>query len=67
MSFHKWNMRQCHDFDDLALIVRVAEAGGLAAAEWATQVPKATLSRRRNALEETLGVRLARRPRKGMF
>ena len=60
-------MRQFHDFDGLALFVQIAQAGGLAAAERATQVPKATLSRRLNALEEGLGVRLARRTRQGII
>ncbi len=64
--FQNWNMRQFQDFDGLALFVQIAQAGGLTAAEQATQVPKATLSRRLNALEESLGVRLARRSRKGI-
>ena len=35
-------------------------------AERATGIPKATLSRRLSALEETLNVRLARRTKKGV-
>jgi DNA-binding transcriptional LysR family regulator len=54
------------DFDGLALFIRVAQAGGLAAAERATGIPKATLSRRLSALEETLNVRLVRRTKKGV-
>jgi DNA-binding transcriptional LysR family regulator len=55
------------DFDGLALFVRTVQAGGLAAAERATGVPKATLSRRLTALEATLNVHLARRTRKGLI
>ena len=54
------------DFDGLALFVRIVQAGGLAAAERATGIPKATLSRRLTALEEILNVRLARRTKKGV-
>ena len=42
------------------------QAGGLTSAERATGIPKATLSRRLSALEETLNVRLARRTKKGV-
>jgi DNA-binding transcriptional LysR family regulator len=63
--FQKWNMKAFGDFDGLALFVRIVQAGGLAAAERATGIPKATLSRRLSALEETLNVRLARRTKKG--
>jgi DNA-binding transcriptional LysR family regulator len=59
-------MKAFDDFDGLALFVRIVEAGGLAAAERATGIPKATLSRRLTALEETLNVRLARRTKKGV-
>jgi DNA-binding transcriptional LysR family regulator len=59
-------MKTFGDFDGLALFVRIVQAGGLAAAERATGIPKATLSRRLSALEETLGVRLARRTKKGV-
>ena len=64
--FQKWNMKTFGDFDGLALFVRIVQAGGLAAAERATGIPKATLSRRLSALEETLNVRLARRTKKGV-
>src|SRR5712671_1559883 len=63
VMFHKWNMK---DFDGLALFIRIVQAGGLASAERATGIPKATLSRRLSALEETLNVRLARRTKKGV-
>ena len=59
-------MKTFSDFDGLALFVRIVQAGGLAAAERATGIPKATLSRRLSALEETLNVRLARRTKKGV-
>ena len=59
-------MKAFGDFDGLALFVRIVQAGGLAAAERATGIPKATLSRRLSALEETLNVRLARRTKKGV-
>lgn len=59
-------MKTFGDFDGLALFVRIVQAGGLAAAERATGIPKATLSRRLSALEETLNVRLVRRTRKGV-
>lgn len=58
-------MKRFGDFDGLALFIRVVEAGGLAAAERATGIPKATLSRRLSMLEEGLKVRLLRRTRKG--
>jgi DNA-binding transcriptional LysR family regulator len=64
--FHKWNMKIFADFDGLALFIRIVQAGGLASAERATGIPKATLSRRLSALEETLNVRLARRTKKGV-
>jgi DNA-binding transcriptional LysR family regulator len=59
-------MKTFGDFDGLALFVRIVQAGGLAAAERATGIPKATLSRRLSALEETLNVRLARRTKRGV-
>ncbi|MGB0696798.1 MAG: LysR family transcriptional regulator [Rhodospirillaceae bacterium] len=59
-------MERFEDFDGLALFVAIADAGGLAAAERATGVPKATLSRRLAALEDRLGTRLVRRTRKGI-
>jgi len=59
-------MKTFGDFDGLALFVRIVQAGGLAAAERATGIPKATLSPRLSALEETLNVRLARRTKKGV-
>ncbi|MBB3980282.1 DNA-binding transcriptional LysR family regulator [Rhizobium azooxidifex] len=64
--FHLWNMKTFGDFDGLALFVRIAQAGGLAAAERATGISKATLSRRLSALEEALNVRLVRRTKKGI-
>src|SRR6478736_5840075 len=66
LMFHKWNMSAFSDFDGLALFTRIVEAGGLAAAERATGIPKATLSRRLSALEKTLNVRLVRRTKKGV-
>ena len=59
-------MKRFGDFDGLALFVRIVEAGGLAPAERATGIPKATLSRRLSMLEESLKVRLLRRTRKGV-
>lgn len=59
-------MKPFSDFDGLALFIRVVQAGGLASAERATGIPKATLSRRLSVLEEALNVRLARRTRKGV-
>ncbi|PZM13950.1 LysR family transcriptional regulator [Rhizobium tubonense] len=59
-------MKTFGDFDGLALFVRVVQAGGLGAAERATGISKATLSRRLSALEETLNVRLVRRTKKGV-
>jgi len=67
ITFHKWNMKPFADFDGLALFVRIVRAGGLASAERATGIPKATLSRRLSALEESLNVRLARRTKKGVI
>lgn len=66
MVYHKWNMKTFNDFDGLALFIRIVQAGGLAAAERATGIPKATLSRRLSVLEESLNVRLARRTQKGI-
>lgn len=59
-------MKAFQDFDGLALFVRIVRAGGLASAERATGIPKATLSRRLSALEEALNVRLVRRTKKGV-
>lgn len=59
-------MKTFVDFDGLALFIRVAQAGGLAAAERATGISKATLSRRLTTLEDTLNVRLVRRTKKGI-
>jgi DNA-binding transcriptional LysR family regulator len=47
--------------DDLDLFARVVEAGGFAAAERATGIPKSRLSRRVSALETRLGGRLIER------
>jgi DNA-binding transcriptional LysR family regulator len=66
LLFHNWNMKTFGDFDGLALFIRIAQAGGLAPAERATGIPKATLSRRLSALEEALNVRLVRRTKKGV-
>lgn len=60
-------MKPFEDFDGLALFIRIVQAGGLAAAERATGIPKATLSRRLSVLEEALNVRLARRTKKGVI
>ena len=59
-------MTAFNDFDGLALFTHIVQAGSLAAAERATGIPKATLSRRLSALEQTLNVRLARRTKKGV-
>jgi DNA-binding transcriptional LysR family regulator len=59
-------MKTFGDFDGLALFIRIAQAGGLASAERATGIPKATLSRRLSVLEESLNVRLVRRTKKGV-
>lgn len=59
-------MKTFGDFDGLALFIRIAEAGGLAAAERSTSISKATLSRRLTALENSLNVRLVRRTKKGI-
>jgi DNA-binding transcriptional LysR family regulator len=64
--FQVRNMTRFGDFDGLALFTRIVEAGGLAAAERATGIPKATLSRRLTALEQALSVRLVRRTKKGV-
>jgi DNA-binding transcriptional LysR family regulator len=49
------------DFNDLYLFASVVEAGGFAAAERGTGIPKSRLSRRIAALEKQLGVRLIQR------
>lgn len=49
------------NLDDLDLFARVVEAGGYAAAERATGIPKSRLSRRVAALESRLGGRLIER------
>ncbi|KQT52320.1 hypothetical protein ASG54_23495 [Aureimonas sp. Leaf460] len=54
------------DFDGLVIFTRIAQAGSLAAAERATGIPKATLSRRLAALEQSLDVRLVRRTKTGV-
>ena len=46
------------DVADLALLVRVIEAGGFSAASRMTGTPQATVSRRISELEVRLGVRL---------
>jgi DNA-binding transcriptional LysR family regulator len=52
---------QIEDINDLYLFARVVEAGGFAAAERDTGIPKSRLSRRIAALEKHLGVRLIHR------
>jgi len=49
------------DINDLYLFARVVEAGGFAAAERDTGIPKSRLSRRIAGLEKQLGVRLRHR------
>ena len=49
------------DWNDLAIFVSVAEHGGFSAASRALGVPKSSLSRRLQLLEERLGVRLVQR------
>jgi DNA-binding transcriptional LysR family regulator len=49
------------DLNDLYLFGRVVEAGGFAAAERLTGIPKSRLSRRIAALEKSLNVRLIQR------
>jgi DNA-binding transcriptional LysR family regulator len=49
------------DLNDLYLFARVVEAGGFAAAERSTGIPKSRLSRRIAALESQLSVRLIQR------
>jgi DNA-binding transcriptional LysR family regulator len=52
---------QIEDINDLYLFARVVEAGGFAAAERDTGIPKSRLSRRIAGLEKQLGVRLIHR------
>lgn len=59
-------MKTFGDFDGLALFIRIVQAGGFGAAERATGISKATLSRRLSALEDALNVRLVRRTKKGV-
>lgn len=49
------------DLDDLSLFLAVADAGGFAAAETRTGLPRSTLSRAVQRLERTLGAPLAER------
>ncbi|WP_437669962.1 LysR substrate-binding domain-containing protein [Sorangium sp. So ce131] len=49
------------EWNDLALFVQIAEHGGLSSAGRALGVPKSTLGRRLQLLEERLGVRLVQR------
>lgn len=60
-------MKTFGDFDGLALFIRIVQAGGFGAAERATGISKATLSRRLSALEDALNVRLVRRTKKGVI
>ena len=55
------NAPNTSNLDDLALFALVAEHGGFAAAERASDVPKSRLSRRLAALEAQLGARLIQR------
>lgn len=52
---------QIEDINDLYLFARVVEAGGFAAAERDTGIPKSRLSRRIAGLERQLGVKLIHR------
>ena len=54
-------MTRIHDLNDLAYFAAVAEHGGFAAAERATDTPKSKLSRRVAQLEARLGTRLIQR------
>lgn len=56
-----------HDLNDLTLFARVVEAGGYSAAERLTGIPKSRLSRRVQALEAELGVRLIQRTANRFF
>lgn len=58
---HKWNNGPVLDLNDLRFFVRVVDHGGLSAAGRALGLPKSTLSRRLQALERRLGVRLVQR------
>jgi DNA-binding transcriptional LysR family regulator len=49
------------DYDGLALLVRIAEAGSLSGAARALGLPKSTVSRRLDQLEAKLGARLVHR------
>ncbi|WP_437622710.1 LysR substrate-binding domain-containing protein [Sorangium sp. So ce1151] len=49
------------EWNDIALFARIAEHGGLSAAGRALGVPKSSLGRRLQLLEERLGVRLVQR------
>lgn len=55
------------DLNDLTLFARVVEAGGYSAAERLTGIPKSRLSRRVQALEAELGVRLIQRTANRFF
>src|SRR5688572_33111361 len=59
------NMMQIEDINDLYLFARVVEAGGFAAAERSTGIPKSRLSRRIAGLEKQLGARLIQRSAHG--
>ncbi len=59
-------MKAFLDFYSLALFVTIAQSGGVGAAERATGIPKATLSRRLCALEAYLKVRLFHRSKDGV-
>jgi DNA-binding transcriptional LysR family regulator len=55
------NCNAMEDLNDLALLVKVIDAGGFTAAQRATGIPKSRLSRRIAALEARLGAQLLHR------
>ncbi|XXX74678.1 LysR substrate-binding domain-containing protein [Sorangium sp. So ce134] len=58
----KWyDLGPMDEWNDLALFARIAEHGGLSAAGRALGLPKSSLGRRLQLLEERLGVRLVQR------
>jgi DNA-binding transcriptional LysR family regulator len=61
MAASRWRNDDMTSLDDLALFVRIAEAGSLAAAARSAELPKSSVSRRLATLEGRLGVSLIRR------
>jgi DNA-binding transcriptional LysR family regulator len=55
------SMEKLDNLNDLALFLKIVDAGGFSAAERSTGIPKSRLSRRIAALEGQLGVRLVQR------